>query len=757
MTEKNRLKKKVRSRMAETGESYTAARAAMSKDSEPESTGRSRTLCNAQAAALPGRKGLMCSREHGHAGQTHVRLFKHGSTYSAFAFVDGELPRSVHPECATCHELLENCACDVPAGTPDAPDRTNLPPLNAVGLCTVCVRRPKERPIEGERTCTCVAHCKACKKVVEDCGCDDPHEVFFPAPGTWYGVCSCSPDDKPAGSSGCGSQNCMHYRPGEDQYLFGTAPDAVRGRTEHVAYLDDENLVRRIECIFCHAKFDGLEGLKRHSARCDEHPAVKALRAQTRADLEAELKPKPRVMMEKALAAWGITLTPDGKLLRSDGTEIEKAWREDDLEDFQPVLSDAEGELARHLLNEVFRAEVEPRKPEVVSPRLGIEIKPMERVLMESARKMAPKDEERPAAPAPTELPRAKASEEELALMEAAMANQPPCTCGPDEEVSRRCLFHHPPVVTEPLVIEAPPVIAKGGLSEPGHVDVAKNVVERLLRDHPFGKRGEQTVVHVDVGDLPPTEAAKVVAGIKTEFEAQPKCPPMDKNGLCVMCGRMPHACDCKADPPGTTYARCPKTACAKVYRMYPTKSRVCEHCGQPGVEVIDPDAEARPMAQAPQYLTAKQEDWAPTIPPDFKRKSCGHIGEATHCEVCRAERDSKHTVTVILNGEKREMLKGTVLSYQSVIGMLGFQKCDACDSDGRKWSSPTENCPSCQGSGHKGAGGLSMTFHYKSARDAVECASNERQSGTMHAGPDSPLLKVAQGLAISGMHTGNA
>lgn len=59
--------------------------------------------------------------------------------------------------------------------------------------------------------------------------------------------------------------------------------------------------------------------------------------------------------------------------------------------------------------------------------------------------------------------------------------------------------------------------------------------------------------------------------------------PPLDKDGLCTQCGRMPHACACEAEP----LERATCTQCGRVYSLHPTKSRRCEHCGHTPVELV--------------------------------------------------------------------------------------------------------------------------------------------------------------------------
>jgi hypothetical protein len=160
------------------------------------------------------------------------------------------------------------------------------------------------------------------------------------------------------------------------------------------------------------------------------------------------------------------------------------------------------------------------------------------------------------------------------------LATDATCTCPARDGAQQDCKFHHP--------IQS--------------VDVARRLLDQAVADYATGVR---SVVTVDTDDLSPEEFTRRLTETKTRFREElaerkfaatmgrapkaeeykgPKCPPIH-DGVCVYCGRMPHACECPADPVGTTYARC--TNCERVYKLFPTKSRTCEHCGHSPVEII--------------------------------------------------------------------------------------------------------------------------------------------------------------------------
>lgn len=297
-----------------------------------------------------------------------------------------------------------------------------------------------------------------------------------------------------------------------------------------------------------------------------------------------------------------------------------------------------------------------PKPPEVLwkgGTQVVYEPDAFELALMESAKAMGPKPTERRPVegPTPTQLPDLRGLRNESQLPSGPGDGITPdstCICGASLGANASCPFHHPPVVPVDIGSVALPTpgdvsiqsrdggdgttdfwLTRGGrdvyrlgykdragntvlatdatctcpakdgarqdceFHHPKHrgesVDVARKLLDQAIADHATGVR---TVVTVDVGELSPDEATRVVAGMKTRFNAElagnpnarGKCPPF-RDGVCVMCGRMPHACGCGADPLGTTYARC--TNCDLVYRLYPTKSRTCEHCGHSPVEII--------------------------------------------------------------------------------------------------------------------------------------------------------------------------
>ena len=176
-------------------------------------------------------------------------------------------------------------------------------------------------------------------------------------------------------------------------------------------------------------------------------------------------------------------------------------------------------------------------------------------------------------------------------------------------------------------------------------IDVAQRLVTQAVADHASGVRGVMTI---DVGDMTPEEALKVVTSTKAQYRAalgKPPvdghgfcmlcrvrapdckcagaCPPMNADGRCVMCNRMPHACECPADQAGTAYARCTDPECGKVYRVALTATRRCEHCGGTPVEIIDPSA--RTFTTKGGFLTTK-EPTAADLDLDDTACSCGGV-----------------------------------------------------------------------------------------------------------------------------------
>lgn len=342
-------------------------------------------------------------------------------------------------------------------------------------------------------------------------------------------------------------------------------------------------------------------------------------------------KPNATAMMKKAIESWGITIAPDGKLTAADGRVLKARWSPESSADTVADLRaftglDGELELARAVLDTIFMSlmEQDPPKPttEVVSEKFNVKVNPFERELMSMASEMLPRMPKDPNAialhnaPTPAQL---RNLDEETARRYMEVSGGPVdltvkpedgCTCGPAIGSNPHCPFHHAPVIeTSPTAGDIPTVIpAKPDVS----IDVAKQLVEKAIADHSAG--GVRGVVTVDLGNQTPEEATKTLTAMKAQYrvalgkppldhngrcalchvvpdkcQCLPKAPPIVHNGMCVCCGRLPHVCDCAPDPVGTKYARCPTSekGCGQVYRLFPTKSRTCEHCGHNPIEVI--------------------------------------------------------------------------------------------------------------------------------------------------------------------------
>lgn len=369
---------------------------------------------------------------------------------------------------------------------------------------------------------------------------------------------------------------------------------------------------KRVECIFCSEGFDTVRELKIHSARCQKHPAViEARRLRLLGSLTVVELTEKLADIESKLRSAGV---PE-KLLQhgpddSDAARVLAQYDAVALRGFGDLVPEqfAEwAEVARALARAEMRAEREQEAayataarvaapPEEILYRSGGRVFSVTRTaaeaaMMEEAREIAGKV----AAlglpnplngPRPTDLMFSD-SDAYRELVEQAKAVMPDprangCIC-PDPEYGTEagCKFHHPPIVTEPKVTEPEGVVAKGGLSEPGSVDVARKLLDKAVEAR--GAGGAKSILTARIDET--IDVVKAAREASSAVGLRPSCPPI-VNGVCVYCGRMPHACKCDADPPGTSYARC--TNCDLTYKLFPTKSRTCERCHHSPVEILD-------------------------------------------------------------------------------------------------------------------------------------------------------------------------
>lgn len=275
-----------------------------------------------------------------------------------------------------------------------------------------------------------------------------------------------------------------------------------QSRVEAAMLLSAEQEGRLIVCTFCKVTFDSVESLQEHVATCSEHPAVKQV-AQLLGNTPAGFpSPFPFVRWSK-----------------------EKEFFEGREEEFG--FNVKRNAFERELLAE---AKALLKKPVV------LEDGTVQAGLPEGPRGPLPTEMRHSPYPSFLEL-----ADEARALVEAE-ARGPRCTCGPDIEKNYSCPFHRPPIIE--VVPRGEPERAVTRVTPDDtdeRIDVVRNVAEK------FRKRAEETVVHVDVGNLSPNAAARVVAGVR--------------------------------------FATC--TACNHVYELFETKSRQCAQCMNTPVEVL--------------------------------------------------------------------------------------------------------------------------------------------------------------------------